>query len=158
MSHWVTIYLKESPPKLTIKDLQTSISDADWWTLGEDFDIEEEAVDAFMDEITWKEDPISVGLPKERPLVIHFWQDPARVAEELGEVREREGVPQAVLEHLGLVKTVVGIEMGLCHFQNMHEVLAFEIAYALAEKYSGLICDAHENWFDHDEHRWEPFV
>lgn len=158
MSHWITVYLKDSPQNLTAKDLQAAIADSDWWTLGEQFDLEDEEVDAFMDAITWKDIPISVGLAKERPLVVHQWLEAERVSEEVKEVTEREGLPSKVLENLAGVRAVVAIEMGLCHFGNMHEVLAFELAYALSEQFQGLICDANDQWYDHAEHRWDPIV
>ena len=51
---------------------------------------------------------------------------------------------------------MVALELGYSHLRTMHEVVAFEIAYWLAEHYGGMILAPDGQWYDHAEHRWEP--
>lgn len=152
MASWVTIYLKESLTTLDIKDIQQGIAPADWLSLGEDFDLEEEEVNSFMEHLQWKQNPLEIVSEDERPIQIHIWNNSKRIEEEITEL----DAPIQVQKHLANIKTIVAIEFGISQLGTMAEILAFEIAYWLAETKTGLICSPSNRWYDHDKHRWDP--
>lgn len=157
MSQRITLFLQQPLPSLGAQDLQTALADVDWRTLGKTMGLEDEAVDDFGESVSWGNAPITLGRKGERPLVIHVWREADRIAEELAEVAASGTLPIGIKERLDSVKAAVGIEMGFCHFDNLFEVVAFEIAYALAERWEGVIWAPGGEWYDHDNHRWEPF-
>ncbi len=154
MPAWITAYLQRAPKELRASDLRTGTAPADWWTLGEDFDVEAEAVDVFMKELEWIDDPLGFGLPDKRPVNVHVWTEPDRVAEELGELHPHI---DTVRQHLTDTCAIVALELGWSQLATMHEVVAFEIAYWLAETYQGVILGNDGHWYDHANHRWEPY-
>jgi hypothetical protein len=154
MASWITIYLQHPLENLDIHDIKQGIGSADWWTLGEDFGVEEEEVDKFMEGLYWQNDPLEIGQEGSRPIQIHIWREPSRLKEEIAEISEKK-LPGAVSEHLKNIHTIVALELGISQLRTMYEVVAFEIAYWLAETKQGLICSPDDLWFDHDKHRWQ---
>ena len=152
MASWVTIYLKEPLKNLDFEAVQKGIANADWLTLGEDFDIEEDEVNSFLEKLVWKQESLSIELEEERPIQIQVWNSDKKI---LAETEELDP-PFKVQQHLANVKTIVAIEFGISQHGTMFEVLAFEIAYWLVETNDGLICSPENSWFDHDKHRWDP--
>jgi hypothetical protein len=153
MPAWVTVYVQEVPQALTSEQLKNGISPADWWTLGETFGIEADAVTEFMKSLQWKDQPLSFGQVDQRPVRCYAWTTPERVREEIAELRSP---PTSVRHHLAQVQAVVALEMGFSQLETMYEIVAFEIAYWLAETYRGLICGPNDRWYDHADHRWDP--
>ena len=151
MAAWITIYATSAKPIPDASALKKAL-ESDWWTLGEDVGLDEDAVNAFMKKLTWKAD--SVGEKAKRGLVLHVWTEPKRVKTELEELGK---VPKGVKPRLAGVRTVVAIEYGLSQVDTMLEVVAFEIAYRLAETHDGVIKADNGAWFDHDAHRWNPY-
>ncbi len=154
MPAWITTYLQRSPQELDADEVRKGIADADWWTLAEDFEIDSEAVDRFMAALGWQDEPLQVGLPDARPIKLHVWTESDRVEDELGELPPQQG---PVRDHLTDTCAVVAIELGWSQLRSMHEVLAFEIAYWLAERFQGVILAPDDRWYDSGEHRWEPY-
>ena len=156
MAAWITIYLHRTPT-LTPETIQAGIASADWWTLGETVNLEEDAVDAFMDSIEWSAEPLELRVPERRPVQFHVWRG-ERVATEIAELDERDlDVPDAVRQHLKQVTCIVALEMGWTQLETMFEVIGFEIAYWLAATCGGVILGPNDAWFDHDTHRWDPY-
>ncbi len=153
MPAWITIYMPRDPSPVTVERLRKGISQADWWTLGEDFGVERSDADRFMNALKWSESPLSFFLEGQRAVRIHIWTDPDRVSEELEELRSP---PASVKRRLLYTSAVVALEMGGAQLRTMHEVVGFEVAYWLSEKFDGLICDPSDKWYDHDEFRWSP--
>lgn len=153
MSVWITIYLQRDPSPVAVERLRKGISQADWWTLGEDFDVEEDEVSEFMKALRWSESPLSFFLEGQRPVRIHVWTEPERIQEELDEL---QSTPAAVKQFLSRTTAIVALELGGAQLRTMHEVVGFEIAYWLSEEFNGIICDPSDNWYDHDKHRWSP--
>jgi hypothetical protein len=79
MPAWVTVYVQEVPQALTSEQLKNGISPADWWTLGETFGIEADAVTEFMKSLQWKDQPLSFGQVDQRPVRCYAWTTPERV-------------------------------------------------------------------------------
>ncbi len=153
MPAWITTYLHRLPKDLDLDAIREGIAPADWSTLGEDFDIEAPSVDRFMKELQWSQEPLQLSQPEGRPVRIHVWTEPDRVEEELSELAPQQG---RVRDHLTDTCAVVALELGFSQLSTMHEVVAFEIAYWLAERYRGVILAPDDQWYDHDQHRWEP--
>jgi hypothetical protein len=155
---WITIYLQAEPRDLSTAAIREGIADADWWTLGEDLDLDDDEVDAFMAALEWHDHPLELRHEGRRPVQFHVWTDPARLREEVDELDQIEGqlVPPSVREHLRSIRAIVALEMGFTQLETMFEVVGFEVAYWLAETYRGVIKGPSDAWFDHDTHRWDP--
>ncbi len=153
MSAWITIYMQRDPAPLSLDRIRAGISQADWWTLGEDFELDEDDVDRFMKALQWKEAPLSFSLEGQRPVGVHLWTDPDRISEELEELRSP---PESVQQRLLGTSAIVALDIGGAQLRTMHEVVGFEVAYWLSEDFGGLICAPDDKWYDHDEFRWSP--
>jgi len=160
MPAWVTIYLQRVPSDLSPEAIKAGIADADWWTLAEEFEIDEDEVDAFFEQVRWNAEPLEIQFEGRRPLQFHVWTDPDRLREEIAELDQIAGlvVPNAVREHLRAVRCIVALEVGFSQLETMFEVVAFEIAYWLAETSGGVIKGFNDAWFDHAAHRWNPLT
>ncbi len=153
MPSWITIYLQDEVQKLEVAAITDGISPADWYMLGEDLDIEDDDVIKFMDALAWQQEPLQFSIPDQRPVQFHFWTEPARIQEEIGEV---ENPPARVAAHLQQVRSIIALELGISQERTMFEAVAFEVAYWLAENHKGLILGYNGDWYDHDDHRWDP--
>lgn len=142
MPAWITTYLKETVTLLTSDAIERGIASADWWTLGEAVGLEEDAVDAFMDQLSWNDEPLEFTVETDRRPV-QFWvlTDLADIKEEIEELVAESDIkiPPSVEERLADVCSIVAIELGWSQLQTMYEVVAFEIAYWLAETFNGVI-------------------
>jgi hypothetical protein len=163
MAWWLTVYCRKPVAALTPAQLLAGIRDedrsapagVDYWTLAEHYDIEDEAVvDAALDVLRVR-GAGATGLDCEvhyqpeddrRPIVVHCWSEPERVAEELAEAEEGRSPPPAALERLQASKEIVGIELGFSQLEDMGIVLAYEIARWLAQKGDGLVVDDDDQW------------
>lgn len=127
MAAWITVYLQEDPPPLTAAALEDGTAAADWWTLGELLDIEEDAVDGFLDRLRWRDDPLEVGVDGERPVQIHRWSDPAWIRERVEELEQEVDppLPPSVRAHLRDVRAVVALEFGFSHVETLLESVAY---------------------------------
>lgn len=160
MAAWITIYLQDAPPELSPASIQGGIDAADWWTHGELLGLDEDEVDAFMDDLKWQERPLELGAEGQRPLQFHARTDPAQIDTELAELDEVDGieVPASVREHLRSTRAIVALELGFAQLETMFAVVAFEIAFWLASTGRGVIRGPDELWYDHAAHRWQPIV
>ena len=158
----MTIYLRERVTELSLVALQRALARLpDWHTLAESFEIEEAEVDAVIDHLVWSDDPLEIRLAGRRPLQFHVWSTPDRVREEVLELDQIAGTPAepaSVRAHLASIQSIIAIEMGASHLNTMFEIVAFEVAYYLAEKHRGLIRGPNDAWFDHAAHRWKPIT
>ena len=126
----------------------------DYWTLAEDYGIDDTAVvDAALNLL--RVQPNGEGLDCElryqaeddaRPVVVHVWDEPGRVAEELEEAKDGRDPPAGIMERLGKTKVIVGIELGFSQLEDMGVVLAYEVARWLAQRGDGLIVDDDNAW------------
>lgn len=153
MAQWITIYCSKKVEDLTIEKIQSAYEDSDLYTLAEDFDIEEDDVDEFRDNLQWKNDPIQFYHENERPVFIHLWSDKTRINEE---IEELENLPSSIINKIKNTNSIIAIELGISQTRTMNEIIAFEIAYWASEYYDGYILDYNENWYDFDKNRWKP--
>ena len=163
MAWWLTVYCREPVSTLAPLQLLAGIRDedrsapagVDYWTLAEHFGIEDETVvDAALDRLRVSADG-DRGLGCEvryqpeddvRPIVVHCWTEPERVAEELEEAEEGRAPPPGALPRLRATKEIVAIELGFSQLEDMGIVLAYEIARWLAQKGDGLVVDDDDCW------------
>lgn len=164
MAWWLTVYCRKPVSALAPKQLLAGLRDedreapagADYWTLAEHFGIDDEAVvDAALEGLRVR-DANATGLgalelcyrPEAgaRPIVVHCWTEPERVAEELEEAEEGRSPPTGVLPRLRATKEVVGIELGFSQLEDMGIVLAYELARWLAQRGDGLVVDDDDCW------------
>ena len=64
--------------------------------------------------------------------------------------------PARVRTHLTHVCSIVAIELSWMQLQTMYEIVAFEIAYWLAEAFQGLILSPDDQWYYYKANRWKP--
>jgi hypothetical protein len=163
MAWWITVYCRAPVSALTPAQLLAGIRDqdrsapagVDYRTLAEHYDIDDAAmIDAALDVLRVRPAGSS-GLdcevchrPEEdaRPIVVHCWSDPERVAEEVTEAEAGRSPPTEALARLRTSKEIVAIELGFSQLEDMGIVLAYEIARWLAQKGNGLVVDDDDCW------------
>jgi hypothetical protein len=114
-----------------------------------------------IDHLEWSDDPREIRLAGRRPLQFHVRSAPDRVREavlELDQIAGAPEVPASVRARLASIQSIIAIEMGMSQLGTMFEIVAFEVAYYLAEQYGGLIRGPNDAWFDHAAHRWDPIT
>jgi hypothetical protein len=171
MPYWITVYCRTPVSSLAPAELLAGIRDedpgapagVDYWTLAEGFGIEDEdVVDAALDVLRVRPERAR-GLACEvchrpeldaRPIVVHCWSEPERVAEEIQEAEENREPPPAALERLRASREVVGLELGFSQLEDMGIVIAYEIARWLAQKGEGLVADDDDQWFSVEGGAW----
>lgn len=162
MAWWLTVYCRREVGGLEPSDLLAGIRDqdreapagVDYWTLAEDYGIEDTAVvDAALNELrveaTGKGIDCEVRYRAEddaRPVVLHVWDEPGRVAEELEEAMEGRDPPEGIVARLKETKAIVGIELGFSQLDDMGVVVAYEIARWLAQRGDGVVVDDDQSW------------
>lgn len=164
MAWWLTVYCRKPVSDITPAQLLAGLraedrsapAGVDYYTLAEQHDIDDHAmVDAALASLkvhgTGASGPdCEVRYQPEedvRPIVLHHWTEPDRVAEELEEAAEGRSVPPRALGRLRAAKEVVGIELGFSQLEDMGIVLAYELGRYLAQKGEGLVVDDDNNWF-----------
>lgn len=145
MAWWLTVYCRRPVSTISAKQLETLISGADYFTLAEDYDVDDALVSPAVKALTVSQD-LEVSFGDARPIVVHLWKDAGRVAEELAEMHQVRSPPASQLERLETTKEIVGIELGFSHLENMGVVIAYEIARHLAQLGEGLIVDDDDRW------------
>ena len=102
MAWWFTIYCRKPVGHWTAADIERGIREADYHTLAEAYEIEDDdLVDAALDAlavVAVSDKPLDLELRyrKGRPVVVHLWNEPAQVAEELDEARENRDPPASI--------------------------------------------------------------
>ncbi|MBM4782968.1 MAG: hypothetical protein GQE15_35260 [Archangiaceae bacterium] len=153
MAWWLTVYCRRPVSRLTAKQLQagitgedaTALAGVDYFTLAEDYDVADELVSPAMKALKVSKE-LQVSFGDSRPIVVHVWSSPERVAEELSEVQEVRTPPKSLRSALKDTKEIVGIELGFSHLENMGVVIAYELARYLAQKGDGVIVDDDDRW------------
>jgi hypothetical protein len=159
MSWWITIYLSKPLDDLNAARLRDGITDrdptahagVDYDTLAESYDVDEDLVGDAVSQLAVHqvgEDPLDleVRYGSDRPIVVHRWREPARVAEELAEAEEVRSPPGSVLERLRQSREVIGLELGFSQLEDMGIVFGFEIARYVAQRGDGIIVDDDDQW------------
>jgi hypothetical protein len=156
----MTVYCARPVEALTVADLRGALDSVeDWYTLAEGYDLDEAAVDEARRhlrlegehghfELRCREDPTKL-----RPLEIHCWTKPERVAEEKQEASERlSGLKpksaEAVLKHLVRCVAVMGLEMSWPMLERMEVVYAEQLAFYLAKRFDGQVRGVDDRWYE----------
>ena len=154
----ITVFLRNTPERLDAKAIQEGLSPVDWLTLGEYVGLEEDEVEALMDGLRWRDDPLGFESEGQRPVRVEHHAKPETVkalVEELDQ-SDRLKIPRRVRRHLGGVTSVVSFDMEFSQWGTMYETVAMQAAYWLAEEFDGLILSNDDQWYDHDANRWNP--
>ena len=155
MPAWISIYCKHPIGAVTPDQLKSGIRDNDYWTLAEQYNVDEDLVDPALAALQVDADGNGYQLHYrcrgERPLLIHVWDSPDRVKEEIEEAVECFENASAknkthIQNHLAEVQAVVGIEMGFSQLEDMGIVFAYKVARWLGQHRGGLIKDDDDNW------------
>lgn len=149
MAAWVSVYCKQRLSGVTAEQVQRALSDADLWTLAEDYDVSDDLVDAALPLLRVERvapDHLRVHYrpADQRQVEVWRWTDPARVAEELEELDlgDRPRLEQA----LAATVEVVGIELGWGQTTDLGVVLAYEVARLFAAVGDGLVKGDDDAW------------
>jgi hypothetical protein len=105
--------------------------------------------------LKWSSFPISFYQDDKRPVQITVCSERERLKEEITEILQRK-LPASVQDHMKNVTSIVILELGFSQLNTMFEIVAFEVAYWLAETRHGLILSPYGLWFDHCDNRWRP--
>lgn len=155
MPAWVSVYCTQSIDDVTPEQLRSDIRDNDYWTLAENYDVDNDLVDPALALLRIETDRNGFQLhyrPEgERQLAIHCWTNPERVKEESEEVLELFDVDSGetatrIQEHMKNVQAVIGIEMGFSQVEDMGVVFAYEVARWFGQYRGGLIKGVDDNW------------
>lgn len=150
MSIWISVYNRRPLGNLTADSLLAGITGEDpahlagidYLTLAEDYDLPPGVESDCSDQLRVEShgaDRWAVAVPgSEAPVLVLRWGDPARVSEELDEVRDR--LSGAAQWTPGVVE-VTGIELKPSHLHTMAIVVAYEIARYLGQLGNGVIVD-----------------
>lgn len=155
MAAWLTVYCTRSVSHLTASDLTAALTATDLHIFAEAFGIDDESIvdDALaqlkiesvsgLDGVRFQ---LTYAGSDTRPVLIHVWDDAARVRterdealEELHNQRLRNAVQQSV--------EVIGIELGWSQVDSIAIVLAVRIAEAFASSGSGFIRGLGDDWW-----------
>jgi hypothetical protein len=153
MAWWITVYCQKPLPELTPERLRAGITDedpeasagADYFTLAEGYGVDDAQVRPALQALRVTDD-LKLHFGDARPVVVHRWTEPDRVAEELAECHEVRAPPPSIREPLGRTKEIVAIELGLTNLEDMGVVFAYEVARYVAQKGDGLIVDDDDRW------------
>lgn len=155
MPAWVSVYCSQALGDMPSADaLGGDIRNNDFWTLAEDYEVDEALVDSALANFRIETDAsgfnLHYGNDGDRPVTVHYWIKPDRVAEEAQEVVEQldsnNAAADRIKKHLQAAQAVVGIEMGFSQFQDMGIVFAYEVARWFGRNRGGLIKDDDDNW------------
>lgn len=155
MPAWISVYCAQPIGQIALDTLSDEIAGNDFWTLAEQYDVDECLVDPALAALRFES--MNHGFRMhyrcgdERPLVIHFWETSGQVEEEILEVLEvLKNAPGAnalrISRHMQHVKSVVGIELGVSQLHDMGIVFAYEIARWFGTHRSGFIKSYDDNW------------
>jgi hypothetical protein len=159
MPEWITVYCQKVGDEITADSMRQGIVDADFYTLAEDYDVDDSRVKPALTQLKIESNEdgfkISYQKPEVRPIQVHRWTDTERVEEELEEARERledQPLSDTVNTHLEGVKEVIGIELGFSQMNDMGIVFADVVARWLATSLVGLVEMPDERWYAIGEH------
>jgi hypothetical protein len=163
MAWWLTVYCRNSVATLDAQQLADGLRDrdpqaragVDYRSLAEEHELAEDELNEALEQLSVvavSPKPLDLEIryrrdPQSRPIVVHLWTDPARVAEEIDEAGESREPPDSVLPYLSACREVVGIELGFGQLQDMGLVLASELARYLAQKGDGVFVDDEHEWY-----------
>lgn len=157
MAWWITVYCRRDVGPLDAERLHRGITDrdpaamagVDYMTLAEDYGIDDDALAEAAASSLVVTEPLEVTWEgNARPLVVHRWSKPERVAEELDEANEVRAPPHELADRVKETKEIFAIELGFGHLEppNMGVVFAYEIARYVAQLGDGLIVDDDDHW------------
>ena len=170
MAWWLTIYCRKPVSHLTAADIARGLVDedpaatagGDYYTAAEGYGIEDEAVvDAALDRLTveaMSDKPLDlqVRYGARRPLVVHLWHEPGRLAEVLAETNQERSPPDSVKSRLAETVEIVAIELGLSQLRTMGIVIACELARFFAQHGDALVVDDDDAWSRVTGGQFEP--
>jgi hypothetical protein len=161
MPAWITVYCRRSVESITSAKLLDGINDrdrsagagGDYDMLAETYGLDEDSVEPALEGLRIEGDePFTTYElryrpdPKVRPVFVHRWADPSRVAEEIAEVVERLEPSSTVIAQLQKSVEIVALELGFSQLGDMGVVFAYEVARYLAQKGDGLILDVEDHF------------
>ncbi len=145
MAWWITIYCKRECEDLTPVTLLHALRGGHYEALADEYGVPEGDVAPALRDLAVSPD-LEVHFGWARPLLVHVWDEPDRVREELDEAREVRDVPASVDAFVSACCSVVAIELGFSMLENMGVVIAYEVARYVAQKYDGVIVDDDDRW------------
>ena len=153
MPSWISIYCRRSIASITAAQLldgirgrdAAALAGIDYDTLAEDYDLDEDAVDAALAAlvVTRDGDTFAVSYGPARPIFVRRWKDATVHVEES---IERRPPSTALAARLRSAVEAIGIELGASQLTEFGVVLGYEIARYLAQKGDGVIVDLQDRY------------
>ena len=163
MAWWLTVYCRKSVASLEPRQLADGLRDrdpeapagVDYEALAEEYELDEDDLNEALEQLSVvavSRESLDVELryrrdPTARPVIVHLWTNPERVAEELEETHDIREPPDGALPYLSACREIVGIELGYSQLEDMGLVLACELARYLAQKGDGIFVDDNNEWY-----------
>ncbi|MFK8003149.1 MAG: hypothetical protein AB8H86_26500 [Polyangiales bacterium] len=171
MSSWITVYCRVPVGGLSSAAVLSGIragdenarAGVDYFTLAEQYEgvnDDDDAVSAALSGLRLCESDVQTeGLSRStvagglrlhygatKPVILHHWNEPGRLDEELQECRHRQ--PSEVANQmLSACCEIVGIELQASQLRDFGVVLAYELARYLAQKGDAVLVDDEGRWF-----------
>ena len=159
MAAWFTVYCIQPVAGLTAADLRAGIEHDDYHILAESFGIDDDdavsrAVRALR--VVPAARPAGVRFRLKfgttRPLLIHVWDTPERIATEREESLEQFNgstgrAPVRIRKHLEATTEIVAVELSWWRMEDMGVVFGCLVAEYIAATFDGLIRDPHDAWW-----------
>jgi hypothetical protein len=160
MASWLTLYITTPADGLTATALEGRVRQADWWTLAANWGLDEALAETLDPRYLQPGsdggfDGVVQYAQDRRPIQIHRWAAPERVAEERHEALERE-LPDAARAYVEGAVEVVGLEMGWSAHETGGVLVAWELATQLARHchHAAAIRDDDDRWYVPDDWTW----
>lgn len=159
MAAWFTVYCVQPVADLTAAGLRTGIEHDDYHILAESFGIDDDdAVDRAVRVLRVVPAARPAGVRfrvrygTTRPLLVHIWDSPERLATERDEALEQFDsssgrAPPRIRKHLDSLAAVVAVEMGGSQLDDMGIVFGCLLSEHIAATRDGLIRDPHDAWW-----------
>ena len=167
MPWWLTVYCRSSVGELDAQQLADGLRNrdprapagVDYLALGEEYELDEAEVSAALEHLVVEaagDKPLDVEIryrpePDARPIIVHLWDQPDRIADEVEEAIDGRDPPEGAGPYLSACREVVGLELGFGQLEDMGLVLACELARYLAQKGDGVIVDDENEWYAVDD-------
>jgi hypothetical protein len=165
MAAWFTVYCSRSVDNVTTADIRSEIDGWDFPTAAEAYGIDDETVERGLaslklvplDGAGGVRFRLTYGPPTRRPILIHVWADPERIAEERDEAEEEldraHGAGEGrIRSHLERLVEVVAVELGWSQLEDMGVVFAGMVSEYFAVVGEGIIQDPYDVWWAMEDH------
>ncbi len=161
MTYWITIYNRQDLGRLKESDFIASITQSDYHTLCEQYDLDENLIAPALSHLRLLKDPgetssfflLRYGPEGKRPLVVNRWTVDSEVGQAiLGEAMDRAS-SDGIRARLKATNQILTIALAYSQLQNMGLLLGYEIARWSAWQGEGIMEGLDGLWYRLNRHQ-----